>query len=54
MELLDEIINCIPHEKEKVEDYIVIFLDCICNNCDSVGFNWKINRSFKVVEISQI
>ena len=39
MEFFEEIISRIPQGREKVEDCIVVFLDSICNHCDSIGFN---------------
>ena len=44
MKIFKEIINCTPQGREKVEDCIVVFLNCICNNCNFIGFNWKSNR----------
>ena len=31
---LKKIISCTPQGREKVEDYTVVFLDCICNQCN--------------------
>lgn len=42
-EVFQEVISCTSQRREKFEEKVkncsVIFLDCIFNHCDSVGFN---------------
>ena len=36
--------SCTPQRRERVEDCIIVFLDCICNHCNFIGFNRKSNE----------
>ena len=41
--IFKEIISCTPQGREKIENCIIVFLNCICNHCNFIGFNWKSN-----------
>jgi len=38
-ESFEEIIIHTLQRRKKVENCIVVFLDCICDHCNSIGFN---------------
>ena len=37
--IFKEIISCTPQGREKIENCIIVFLNCICNHCNFIGFN---------------
>ena len=47
MTIFEEIFSWTLKGREKVEDCNFVFLDCICNHCNFIGFNWK-NSEFEV------